>query len=109
MVVIVVIVVVVVVIVDVVLVVVLDVVLFADVVVVLDEDLVDATVILWALDVRDGVVSVTDGPSLEVTDSDINIDSGSGEDDKDSVKPSTELPFCSVSLTFCLLGIILFR
>ena len=108
MVVIVVVVVVVVVIVDVVLVVVLDVVLFADVVVVLDEDLVDAIVILWALDVRD-VVSVTDGPSLEVTDSDINIDSGSGEDDKDSVKPSTELPFCSVSLTFCLLGIILFR
>ena len=107
MVVIVVVVVVVVVIVDVVLVVVLDVVLFA-VVAVLDEDLVDATVILWALDVRD-VVSVTDGPSLEVTDSDINIDSGSGEDDKDSVKPSTELPFCSVSLTFCLLGIILFR
>ena len=108
MVVIVVVVVVVVVIVDVVLVVVLDVVLFA-VVVVLDEDLVDAMVILWALDVRDDVVSVTDGPSLEVTDSDINIDSGSGEDDKDSVKPSTELPFCSVSLTFCLLGIILFR
>lgn len=108
MVVIVVVVVVVVVIVDVVLVVVLDVVLFA-VVAVLDEDLVDATVILWALDVKDDVVSVTDGPSLEVTDSDINIDSGSGEDDKDSVKPSTELPFCSVSLTFCLLGIILFR
>ena len=108
MVVIVVVVVVVVVIVDVVLVVVLDVVLFADVVVVLDEDLVDATVIPWALVVRD-VVSVTDDPSLEVTDSDINIDSGSGEDDKDSVKPSTELPFCSVSLTFCLLGIILFR
>ena len=107
MVVIVVVVVVVVVIVDVVLVVVLDVVLFA-VVVVLDEDLVDATVIPWALVVRD-VVSVTDDPSLEVTDSDINIDSGSGEDDKDSVKPSTELPFCSVSLTFCLLGIILFR
>ena len=107
MVVIVVVVVVVVVIVDVVLVVVLDVVLFAGVVV-LDEDLVDAMVILWALDVRD-VVSVTDGPSLEVTDSDINIDSGSGEDDKDSVKPFTELPFCSVSLTFCLLGIILFR
>ena len=101
------IVVVVVVIVDVVLVVVLDVVLFAGVVV-LDEDLVDATVIPWALVVRD-VVSVTDDPSLEVTDSDINIDSGSGEDDKDSVKPSTELPFCSVSLTFCLLGIILFR
>ena len=108
MVVIVVVVVVVVVIVDVVLVVVLDGVLFA-VVAVLDEDLVDATVILWALDVKDDVVSVTDGPSLEVTDSDINIDSGSGEDDKDSVKPSTELPFCSVSLTFCLLGIILFR
>ena len=107
MVVIVVVVVVVVVIVDVVLVVVLDVVLFA-VVVVLDEDLVDATVIPWALVVRD-VVSVTDDPSLEVTDSDINIDSGSGEDDKDSVKPSTKLPFCSVSLTFCLLGIILFR
>ena len=46
--------------------------------------------------------------SLEVTDSDINI-IDSGEDDKVSVKPSTELPFCSVSLTFCLLGIILFR
>ena len=79
-------------------VVIVDIVLLVVVVAVVSDEGVDATVILWALDVR---------MSLEVTDSDINIDSG--EDDKVSVKPSTELPFCSVSLTFCLLGIILFR
>ena len=53
-------------------------------------------------------MSVTDGPPLDVTDSDISIDGGE-DDDKVSVKPSPELPFCSVSLTVCLLGIILFR
>ena len=80
-------------------VVIVDIVLLVVVVAVVSDEGVDATVILWALDVR---------MSLEVTDSDINI-IDSGEDDKVSVKPSTELPFCSVSLTFCLLGIILFR
>ena len=95
-----------VVIVVVVAVVIVDVALVVVVAVVSDEG-VDAAVILWTLGAA-VVVSATDNPSLDLTaDSDINIDSG--EDDKVSVKPSIELPFCSVSLTFCLLGIILFR
>ena len=89
-------------------VVIVDVVLVVVVAVVSDEG-VDAVVILWTLGAA-VVVSATDNPSWDLTDSDINIDSCEG--DKVLVKPSTELPFCSVlvvSLTFCLLGIILFR